>query len=112
MGKLYYKNSDFNVCDAGERFIWRAKHNSIARRQHWFRIWVTENCSIRLLSKLSGYSEFTLNSIKNYWLERVPEEHTDFSKVRYMVYDATYFHKDGCLLNLMNAQDQKIIAHI
>ena len=29
-----------------------------------------------------------------------------------MVYDATYFHKDGCLLNLMNAQDQKIIAHI
>jgi transposase-like protein len=28
-----------------------------------------------------------------------------------MVYDATYFHKDGCLLNLMNAQNQKIIAH-
>jgi transposase-like protein len=29
-----------------------------------------------------------------------------------MIYDATYFHKDGCLLNLMSAQDQKIIAHI
>lgn len=29
-----------------------------------------------------------------------------------MIYDATYFHKDGCLLNLMNATDQKIIAHI
>lgn len=28
-----------------------------------------------------------------------------------MVYDATYFHKDGCLMNLMNALDQKIIAH-
>ena len=26
-----------------------------------------------------------------------------------MVYDATYFHKDGCLINLMNALDQKII---
>lgn len=29
-----------------------------------------------------------------------------------MVYDGTYFHKDGCLLNLMNAVDKKIIAHI
>jgi transposase-like protein len=29
-----------------------------------------------------------------------------------VIYDATYFHKDGCLLNLMNAMDQKIIAHI
>lgn len=29
-----------------------------------------------------------------------------------MVYDATYFHKDGGLLNLMNAVNQKIIAHL
>jgi transposase-like protein len=29
-----------------------------------------------------------------------------------MIYDATYFHKDGCLLNLMNAEDQMIIAHL
>lgn len=29
-----------------------------------------------------------------------------------MVYDATYFHKDGCLINLMDAMDQKIIAHL
>jgi len=35
----------------------------------------------------------------------------DYSKVRYMVYDATYFHKDGCLLNLMDATNQRIIAH-
>jgi transposase-like protein len=31
--------------------------------------------------------------------------------VSYLIYDATYFHKDGCLLNLMNATNQKIIAH-
>lgn len=29
-----------------------------------------------------------------------------------MIYDATYFHKDGCLLNLMDATNQKIIDHI
>lgn len=28
-----------------------------------------------------------------------------------MIYDATYFHKDGCLLNLMDATNQKIIDH-
>lgn len=29
-----------------------------------------------------------------------------------MIYDATYFHKDGCLLNLMDATNQKIIDHL
>jgi hypothetical protein len=93
-------------------FIWKARYNSILRRQHWFRLWVTENCSIRLLCKLSGYSASTLHGIKNNWLARIPKEQIDYSAVRYVIYDATYFHKDGCLLNLMNATDQKIIAHL
>ena len=38
-------------------------------------------------------------------------EHIDYSNAQYVIYDATYFHKDGCLLNLMNATNQKIIAH-
>ncbi len=29
-----------------------------------------------------------------------------------MVYDATHFHKEGCLLNLMDTTNQKIISHI
>jgi transposase-like protein len=29
-----------------------------------------------------------------------------------LIYDATYFHKDGCLFNFMTANDQKIIAHL
>lgn len=66
---------------------------------------------MRLLCKLSGYSAYKINCIKNYWLGQVPKETVDYSKVRYLIYDATYFHKDGCLLNLMNATDQKIIAH-
>lgn len=27
-----------------------------------------------------------------------------------MIYDATYFHKNGCMLNLMDATNQKIVA--
>lgn len=66
---------------------------------------------MRLLCKLSGYSARTLNRIKDYWLNQEPKETVDYSEVRYVIYDATYFHKDGCLLNLMNATNQKIIAH-
>lgn len=55
---------------------------------------------------------FKLKCIKNYWLEQVPKEQLDYPGVQYLVYDATYFHKDGCLLNLMNTIDQKIIAHL
>ena len=92
-------------------FIWKAKHNSIARRQHWFKLWITESFSVRQLCQLSGYSAYEIKCIKNYWLRQAPQEDIDYSKVRYVIYDATYFHKDGCLLNLMNATDQKIIAH-
>ncbi len=61
---------------------------------------------------MSGYSRSKLNSIKDYWLKQIPKEQILYTEVRYIIYDATYFHKDGCLLNIMNAQDQHIIAHI
>lgn len=35
----------------------------------------------------------------------------DYSGIKYVVYDATYFHKDGCMQNLMDAVNQRIIAH-
>ena len=87
-------------------------HNSTLHLLHWFELWITESCSIKLLCRLSGYSRSKLNNIKNYWLEQVPKEQSDYSAIRYMVYDATYFHKEGCLLNLMDAQSKKIIAHL
>jgi hypothetical protein len=71
-----------------------------------------ESYSIRQLSQLSGYSLITLTRIKNYWLKARPKEQLDYSKVHYLIYDATYFHKDGCLMNLMDASDQRIIAHL
>jgi transposase-like protein len=71
-----------------------------------------ESYSIRQLSKLSGYSEITLTRIKDYWLKQIPVEGFNYSRIDYLVFDATYFHKDGCLLNLMDAKDQRIIAHL
>ncbi len=54
----------------------------------------------------------SLSRIKNYWLEQTPPHQLDYAQVQYLVYDATYFHKDGCLVNLMDATDQKILAHL
>lgn len=93
-------------------FIWKARSNSANRSQHWFELWITESCSIRLLRKLSGYSTSKLSGIKNYWLNQAPPAQFDYAMVRYMIFDATYFHKDGCLLNLMDATNQKIIGHL
>ena len=101
----------FHCLQCHRTFIWKAKYNSIAQYQHWFELWITESCSVRRLRKLSGYSACKIHGIKNYWLGQIPQEDIDYSKVRYVIYDATYFHKDGCLLNLMNAIDHKIIAH-
>ena len=71
-----------------------------------------ENYSIRQLSQISGYSGITLTRIKNYWLEQSPREAFDYDQMHYLIFDATYFHKDGCLLNLMEAASQRIIAHL
>jgi hypothetical protein len=93
-------------------YVWKIPSNRVLHQQHWFKLWITESCSIKLLCKLSGYSKFKITGIKNYWLEQTPSEKLDYEKVNYAVFDATYFHKDGCLMNLMDATNQKIIASI
>lgn len=60
---------------------------------------------------MSGYSRSKLARIKEYWLKQSPPEEYCKPGIRYAIYDATYFHKDGCLINIMNAEDQQMIAH-
>ncbi len=71
-----------------------------------------ESIPVRLLSKLSGHSTSKLERIKNYWLNETPKDLSDLSVFRYLVYDATYFHKDGCLLSIMDAPSQRIISQL
>jgi len=93
-------------------FIWKSPKNKKYNEQHWFKLWVTESYNIRQLSKLSGHSSFKLKRIKNYWLNQEPKELLDYRSFKYLIFDATYFHKDGCLMNLMDIQTQDIIAHM
>lgn len=42
----------------------------------------------------------------------MPEESFVYAEVFCFIYDGTYFHRQGCLISLMNARDQKVIAHV
>lgn len=59
---------------------------------------------------MSGYSKSKIARIKDYWLNQSPPEEHDYRNVKYVIYDATYFHKDGCLINIMNGEDQSMVA--
>ncbi|MDP3790208.1 MAG: hypothetical protein Q8R48_07395 [Candidatus Omnitrophota bacterium] len=61
---------------------------------------------------MSGYSRSKLARIKDYWLKQSPPEECYYSNVKYVIYDATYFHKDGCLINIMNARGHRVIAQV
>jgi transposase-like protein len=62
---------------------------------------------------MSGYSKSKIERIKNYWLNREPfKEQLDLSKYKYVLYDGTYFHRNGCLICLKDSISQKIISSI
>ncbi len=76
-------------------------------------MWITESYSVRRLCQLSGYSRAKLQRINQYWLSQEPPESSiDLSQYKYLIYDGTYFHKDGCFICLMGTTSQTIIANI
>ena len=91
-------------------FIWKRPDAKQFNEQHWFKLWITESYSIRQLSKLSGHSPSKLKRIKNYWLHQEPQESHDHIKHKHLLFDGTYFHKNGCLVNLMT-HAQTVIAY-
>lgn len=78
---------------------------------HWFKLWIKESYSIRQLTNFSGHSKSKLELIKNYWLNQEPQLKIDYSQYKYLLFDGTYFHKNGCLVILMDAISQKVIMN-
>lgn len=64
------------------------------------------------MCNISGHSHSKLKRIKDYWFNHLPKEQTDFHQYKYIIYDGTYFHKDGCLISLMDAETQDILSNI
>ena len=59
---------------------------------------------------MSGYSLSTVRRIILHWLEKPAPELGQLGNVTHVVLDGTYFHKDGCLMTLMNTCDQAILS--
>jgi transposase-like protein len=94
-------------------FLWKLPNSKINNEKHWFKLWVSESYSTRQLVKLSGYSKSKLERIKNYWLNREPvKEQIDLSKYKYVLFDGTYFHKNGCLICLKDSISHRILSSI
>jgi hypothetical protein len=74
---------------------------------------VREGFSIRQLSQISGHSEAKLKRIKNYWLDKEPPNISsdNYRKAKYLLFDGTYFHKNGCLAILMNYRTKKSLTY-
>jgi hypothetical protein len=74
---------------------------------------VKESFTMRQICNISGYSKAKIARIKNYWLEQSPPvEEINFKDIKYILYDGTYFHQDGCLICVMNAKNQKLLSNI
>lgn len=69
--------------------------------------------SIRQLSTISGHSQFKLKLIKNHWLAKEPPalSQYDYQKAKYLIFDGTYFHKNGCLAVFMDHEAKKIVHY-
>ena len=68
-----------------------------------------ESYSIRQLARISGHSESKLKRIKNYWLQQTPKEEFNYSQVKHILFDGTYFNKKDCFLVMMDSESQEII---
>lgn len=111
-GKASNNKQRFFCQQCKKTFVWKRPYVKQRKEKLWFESWVIEGYSIRQLCKHSGHSHSKLKRIKNYWLDKLPKERTDYKEFKYLIYDGTYFHKNGCFISLMNAKNKNIITNI
>lgn len=94
-------------------YIWKDHISKIFHEQHWFKLWVTEGYSVRQLIKQSGHSKNKLQRIKNHWLTQEPPalSNNNYRQAKYLIFDGTYFHQDGCLAILMDYESKKLLSY-
>ncbi|MEI6327127.1 MAG: transposase [Candidatus Roizmanbacteria bacterium] len=77
----------------------------------WFKRWITEGYSVRQLSKQSGLSLKKMKEIKSYWMSQEPPTlTTSFETARYLIFDATYFNHERCVMVIRDSESRKVIS--
>jgi putative transposase len=77
-------------CDCCNRtFGWRRPSVKHANEYAWFRQWIEESYTFRQLALRSRHSVRTIRRIVEYWLLRPPNDTSDLSGHRYLIFDGT-----------------------
>jgi hypothetical protein len=113
-GRTRINRQRFRCLVCGKTYVWKRTHNKRYRGRHWFELWVKEGYSIRQLISISGHSRAKLDRIKNFWLEKEPPPLSDniLLNAKYVLFDGTYFHKNGCLAIIMDHKAKKPISYV
>lgn len=63
-----------------------------------------EGYSVRQLVRISRRGIWKIKQIINYWLNQpVPDLKVNFSEIKYLVFDGTYFKHENCFLLILNS---------
>jgi transposase len=88
----------FKCKDCGQLFLWRNDKSRQARGFVWFRRWVLERQTYRLLSHISGQSERSLKRKFNAYLAQAPTVPIKSKTRSHLLIDGTYYTNGLCLV--------------
>jgi hypothetical protein len=103
----------FRCNNCGKTFVWKEPQVKENNERHWFDLWIVEGYNARQLAKISGHSTAKIYRIIHHWLDQKPPalSQNEYRTAQYLAFDGTYFHKDGCLIVLINIDDRRLIDY-
>ena len=105
-------NQRFRCRECGYTYTFHNYKNKRHKEKKSFTLWITEGYSIRQLTDISRHGMWKLKQVKQYWLERKPEQAAyDYRQIKYLQFDGTYFRHENCLMVLMDNITSNVIAH-
>lgn len=113
---IFYGKNDcgrqkFRCKNCNRLFVFRNIKNKLNRQLRWFELWVSEGYSVRQISEISRYSRKTIKGIISYWLVKLPSLKSKYTKIKYLLFDGTYFKHENCLMLVMNNGNNRIITN-
>jgi hypothetical protein len=85
--------------------------NKDFKERTWFKFWIVEGYSVRQLIKISHRGIWKIKGIISHWLNKTPDKIiVDYSEIKYLLFDGTYFNKANCLMAVMDNLNGKIVS--
>jgi hypothetical protein len=102
----------FRCKECDYTYTFHNEKNKKHKEKKSFALWITEGYSVRQLIAIGSHGVWKLKQIKKHWLERTPDQAAfDYTAVRYLQFDGTYFKHENCLMVLMDSITSDVIAH-